>query len=121
MFSVVSVFSVVAALAILTMESSKRDEIVSPSLILKPLEDYDCKDFLSAELLSMFDEESENAATPTASKADTIENPPVNKKPRLSLSLKKYKDKANFIPNSVLKDKNCRFSFVASNEMIESI
>ena len=40
------------------MESSKIDEIVSLSLILQPPEGYNCKDFLIAELLSIFDEES---------------------------------------------------------------
>ena len=83
-------YSVVAALVVilvLTMESSKRNELVSPSLILQPPERYDCKDFFSAELLSVFDEEPENAATPM-SKANIIENPPANNKPRLSMSLK---------------------------------
>ena len=110
----------------LKSESLKGDEIVSPSLVLKPPEDYNCKDFLCTELLSIFDEEPENAVTP-ATKAVTNENPPVNKKPRLSLSLKKHKDKANFVGNPVLKEKNCsasesasnRFSFVASDEMIK--
>ena len=104
-----TVNSVVAALVIifvLTKESPKRNEIVSPSLILHPPEGYDYKDFLSAKLLSIFDEEPENAAAPT-SEASTIENPPANKKPRLSLSLKKHKDKAN-LHTPVLKEKNCR-------------
>ena len=99
--------SVVAALVIilvLTMESSKRDEIVSLSLILHPPEGYDCKDFLSAELLSIFDEEPEYAAAPT-SEASTIENPPANKKSRLFLSLKKHKNNTN-LHAPVLKEKN---------------
>ena len=54
--------------------------------------------------MSIFDEEPENVTAPT-SKASTIENPPANKKPRLSLSLKKPKDKAN-LHAPVLKEKN---------------
>ena len=47
----------VAALVIVfvTMESSRADEIVNPSLILQPPERYDSEDFLSAELLLLFD------------------------------------------------------------------
>ena len=41
----------------LTMEYSKRDEVVIPSSILQPSEGYDYKDFLSAELLLIFDQE----------------------------------------------------------------
>ena len=73
--------------------------------------------------MSIFDEEPENAAA-SASKASTIDNPPANKKPRLSLSLKKHKEKAN-LQAPALKEKNCsadssnRFSFVASDEMLK--
>ena len=105
------------------MESSKTDEIVSPSLILQPPEGYNCKDFISTELLSILDEEPENAAGPS-SKANTIKNPPAIKKPKLSLSLKNHKEKANQ-EAPVLKEKNCsadssdRFTFVASDEMLK--
>ena len=61
---------------VLTMESSKRDKIVCPSLIFHP-RGYDCRDFLSAELLSIFDEGPETSAAHT-SKANTIENPPAS-------------------------------------------
>ena len=40
----------------LTMEYSKRDEVI-PSSIRQPSEGYDSKDFLSAELLLIFDQE----------------------------------------------------------------
>ena len=43
--------------------------------------------FFGTKLLSIFNEEPENTAA-SAGKADSIENPPVNKRPRMSLSLK---------------------------------
>ena len=78
-------------------------EIVSPSLILQPPADYNCKDFLNH---AFFDEEVENTAGPSDKAGISKENPPANKKPRLSLSLKKHKEKVNLNSDSVLKDMN---------------
>ena len=81
-------------------------EIISPSLILQPPADYNCKDFLDPALVSFFDKEVENTAVPSDKAGISKENPPANKKPRLSLSLKKHKEKANLNSDSVLKDMN---------------
>ena len=73
-------------------------------LVQQP-EGYDSKDFLSAELLLIFDQEPENVAAST-SKANTIESLPANKKSDCVYPLKTISTRLNLHASAGLWSEN---------------